>query len=177
AAAWTRAADQVEVLRQAAGQAQEAVVADALDAGVDWWTLGECLGIHPQEAWERFRGVVEGLVSPAAQRPLLAVVCTAGLDADHDCGGAGIDLEDLCDSHSLTRDPTVVRLRHAADLLGTGLWVSVRLPGDYVGADEVDDGEAVSRWTTVVLHADELGWLRQALECDADSNGAESERE
>jgi hypothetical protein len=41
--------------------------------------------------------------------------------------------------------------------------VAVRLPGDYEGADDLDDG-AVHRWTTVVTHPDELGWLREARE-------------
>lgn len=39
----------------------------------------------------------------------------------------------------------------------------VRLPGTYEGEDEIDDEAAISRWSTVVTHPDELGWLREAL--------------
>jgi len=40
----------------------------------------------------------------------------------------------------------------------------VRLPGDYEGADDAPEADAaITRWTTVVLHPDELGWLREAL--------------
>ena len=43
------------------------------------------------------------------------------------------------------------------------MWIAVRLPGGYEGADEFDGGTAVQRWITVVAHPDELGWLREAL--------------
>jgi hypothetical protein len=36
--------------------------------------------------------------------------------------------------------------------------------GDYEDADDLDDGAAIQRWTTVVTHPDELGWLREALQ-------------
>ena len=76
----------------------------------------------------------------------------------------GIDLDDLDPQHSLTTDPTVVRLRAAAELLGDGIWIAVKLPGEYDGDDDLDnDDAAVRRWTTVALYPDELGWLREAL--------------
>jgi hypothetical protein len=93
------------------------------------------------------------------------VVCTAGLLAEHDQdAGHGVDLDDLGDDHSLTQDPTVAHIRAAAEVLAEDVWIAVCLPGDYEGADEFDDGAAVHRWTSVVTHPDELGWLREALQ-------------
>jgi hypothetical protein len=40
------------------------------------------------------------------------------------------------------------------------VWIAVRLPGDYEGAE----GTAIRRWRTVVAHSDELGWLRGAMQ-------------
>src|SRR4249920_1293092 len=65
------AAAAAELLRQWAEHAHTAVVRDALLAGTDWWTLGEHLSLHPQAAWEQYRGVVEGLRPPAEQQPPL----------------------------------------------------------------------------------------------------------
>ncbi|RKF24831.1 hypothetical protein [Micromonospora globbae] len=162
---FTRAATAAQQLAQYAGHVQTAVVRDALAAGADWWQFGEFLGLHPQAAYEQYCGVAEGLHPPAQQQPRLAVVCTAGLVAEHDQDDEhGIDLDDLGDDHSLTQDPTVMRLRQAADLLDEDVWITVRLPGDYEGADDLDEGTAVRRWTTVVTHPDELGWLREALQ-------------
>jgi hypothetical protein len=141
------------------------VVRDALAAGADWWQLGEHLGPHPQAAYEQHRAAAEGLRPPAQQRPQLAVMCTAGLLAEHDHDAEhGVDLDDLGDDHSLTQDPTVARIRAAAGLLDEDVWITVRLPGDYEGADELDDRAAMHRWTIVVTHPDELGWLREALQ-------------
>ncbi|MBT2233469.1 hypothetical protein [Nonomuraea sp. NEAU-A123] len=81
------------------------------------------LGLHPQAAYEQHPGAAEDLRPPALQRPQLAVVCTAGLLAEH-----GIDMADLGDDHSLTQDPTVARLRAAAELLDEDLWIAVRPP-------------------------------------------------
>jgi hypothetical protein len=145
------------------------VVRDALAAGVGWWALGELLGLHPQAAWESCRAVTEGLSSPAEQRPGLAVVCTAGLVSSHDFDDEyGIDADDLGADHSLAAEPTVARLRAAAAVLNEDLWIAVRLPGGYEGADDAPDTDvAITRWTTVVLHPDELGWLREALAFNA----------
>src|SRR5512144_1759100 len=165
------AATAAELLRQWAEHAHIAVVRDALLAGTSWWTLGEHLSLHPQAAWEQYRGVVEGLRSPAEQQPPLAVVCTAGLVAEHDMdAGYGIDLEDLGTDHSLMLDPTVVRLRTAAAAVGEDIWIAVRLPGQYEGDDDLDDDAAITCWTTVVAHPDELGWLRQALALATDTD-------
>jgi hypothetical protein len=155
-----------------AAHLRHSVVRDALAAGLDWWTLGEFLGMHPQAAFEAYANLLEGTLTPAQQRPALAVVCTAGLvatcdtDSDH-----GIDLGDLDPAHSLTTDPTVVRLREAAKLLGEDVWIAVRLPGSYEGDDDLPDGVAAHRWTTVALYPDELGWLREALILNAAAGG------
>lgn len=174
AAASTAAA----TLRQYAEHAVTAVVRDAVAAGCDWWAVGEYLGLHPQAAYARYRGAAEGLRTPAQQRPDLAVVCTAGLLDAHDVDDeSGIDIDDLGDEHSLTEDPDVVRLRAAAAALDEDVWIAVRLPGGYEGADEIDDDAAISRWTTVVTHPDELGWLREALRHLADVDDADDELE
>jgi hypothetical protein len=171
---FAQAATAAQHLAQYAEHLQTAVARDALAAGADWWQLGEDLGLHPQAAHEQHRGDVEGLRPPAEQRPQLAVVCTAGLLDGHEQDAEdGVDLDDLGDDHSLTQDPTVARVRAAAELLGEHVWIAVRLPGDYEGADELDDGAAVQRWTTVVAHPDELGWLRETLQLltDDDQDG------
>lgn len=96
------------------------------------------------------------------------MVCTAGLAAEHDMADDyGIDLDDLDPQHSLTLDPTVVRLREAAKLLGEDIWIAVKLPSTYEGDDDLPDDAAIRRWTTVALYPDELGWLREALALNA----------
>lgn len=174
---WQQATDAAERLAQWAGHAGTAVVRDAVAAGTDWWTLGELLGLHPQAVYERYRAVEAGLQSPAAQRPALAVVCTAGRAAAHDFDDEhGIDIDDLGDDHSLAGEPTVTQLRTAAAALGEDLWIAVRLPGDYEGADDAPEPDAaITRWTTVVLHPDELGWLPEALALNATEDNEDDE--
>jgi hypothetical protein len=143
-------------------------VRDALAAGLDWQTLAGLLTVHPQAAFEEYANLLDGTITPAQQRPHLAVVCTAGLVAEHGTAAEhGIDLDDLDPQHSLTLDPTVVRLREAAKLLGEDIWIAVKLPGGGEGDDDMPDGAACRRWTTVVLYPDELGWLREALALNA----------
>lgn len=81
---------------------------------------------------------------------------------------------DLGADHSLMLDPTMVRLRTAAAAVGEDIWITVRLPGRYEGNDDLDDDldddAAITRWTTVVAHPDELGWLRQALALATDTD-------
>ena len=66
----------------------------------------------------------------------------------------------------------MVRLRAAA-ALHEDVWIAVRLPSAYEG--EIDDDAAIRRWTTVVTHPDELGWLREALRHRDDDDGDEWE--
>jgi hypothetical protein len=146
------------------------VVRDALAAGLDWWQIGELLTVHPQAAFDAYANLADDTDTPAQQRPHLAVVCTAGLVAEHDMDTEhGIDLDDLDPQHSLTTDPTVVRLRMAAQLLDDDVWIAVKLPGAYEGDDDLGDDTAIRRWTTVALYPDELGWLREALTLNADT--------
>lgn len=145
------------------------VMRDALAAGLDWWQIGELLTLHPQAAFDAYANLADGTRTPAQQHPHLAVVCTAGLAAEHDMDTEhGIDLDDLDPQHSLTTDPTVVRLRAAAQLLGDDVWIAVKLPGTYEDDDDLDDDAAIRRWTTVALYPDELGWLREALALNAE---------
>ncbi|MFI9597719.1 hypothetical protein [Nonomuraea sp. NPDC052265] len=94
------------------------------------------------------------------------------MDSDY-----GVDLDDLDPAHSLTTDPTVVRLREAAKLLGEEVWIAVKLPGAYEGDDDLPEGAAARRWTTVALYPDELGWLRAALALNAAHDDEDDELE
>ena len=124
--------------------------------------------MHPQAAFEEYANLADGTVTPAQQRPALAVTCTAGLAALHDMEPwYGIDIDDLDSRHSLGTDPTVARLRETAAMLGEDIWIAVKLPGEFEGDDDLQDGTAIRRWTTMVLYPDELGWLREALALDA----------
>lgn len=172
-------------LNQATTQAQRvvdagrhllhSVVRDALAADLDWWQIGELLNLHPQAAFDAYANLADSTRTPAQQRPQLAVVCTAGLAAEHDMlGEYGIDLDDLDPQHSFTTDPTVLQLRAAAQLLGDDIWIAVKLPGENDG-DDLDDDAASHRWTTVALYPDELGWLREALALNADTTDDEGE--
>ena len=62
-------------------------------------------------------------------------------------------------------------------MLGQEILITVKLPGKYEDGDDLDDGTAIRRWTTVVLHPDELGWLREALVLDAQDARLDDEDE
>jgi hypothetical protein len=112
----------------------------------------------------RLTGHLDEGLEQGLQRPALAVTCTAGLAALHDMEPwCGIDIDDLDSRHSLGTDPTVARLRETAAMLGEDIWIAVKLPGEFKDDDDLQDGTAIRRWTTVVLYPDELGWLREAL--------------
>ncbi len=165
---WKRAAASAARVQAGALHLHHSVIRDALAEGLDWWDVGELLGTHPQAAFEEYANLADGTTTPSRQRPALAVTCTAGLVAVHDMEPwYGIDVEDLDPGHSLSADPTVARLREMSAMLGQGIWIAVKLPGDYQGDDDLEGGIAIRRWTTVVLHPDELGWLREALVLDA----------
>lgn len=135
---------------------------------LDWWEIGELLAMHPQAAFEQYANLAHATDTPARQRPALALTCSAGLSAIHDVEPwHGIDIEDLDDGNSIGADPTVARLRETAAMPGQDIWITVKLPGEYEGDDDLEDGTVIRRWTTVVLHPDELGWLREALVLDA----------
>ena len=69
----------------------------------------------------------------------------------------------------------MARLRDAAKTLGEDIWITVKPPGEFTGDDDLDDGTVICRWTAVVLHPDELGWLREAVAVDAGQPGDEDE--
>ncbi|WP_432898382.1 hypothetical protein ACQP1S_21440 [Micromonospora matsumotoense] len=75
----------------------------------------------------------------------------------------GVDLQ-----HSLTTDPTRGAATRGAEIFGEDIWVAVMLSGELDGDDDLDDGVAIRRWTTVVPYPDELGWPREALALNAD---------
>ena len=163
-------------------QIQVSVVRDALTAGVDWWTLGELLAMHPQAVFDAYAPLVEGLPSPAQQRPNLAVVCTAGLVSVHDMElGYGFELEDFGPDYSLVLDPTVRRLVAAAELLGDQMWIVVTLPDEVDAAEDLGDDRVVIRWTTVVRDLDEVARVREALlsavDPDFDDDGFDDDLE
>jgi hypothetical protein len=47
-------------LEEAARQLRRVVVRDALTSGVDWWTLGGQLDLHPQAAFNQYANLVDG---------------------------------------------------------------------------------------------------------------------
>ena len=169
AADWKHATASAARVQAGALHLHHSVIRDALAVGLDWWDVGELLGVHPQAAFEEYANLADGTTTPARQRPALAVTCTVGLAAVHDMDPwYGIDVDDLDSGHSLSAEPAVARLGETAAILGQDIWIAVKLPGEYEGDDDLEDGTAIRRWTTVVLHPDELGWLREALAADAE---------
>jgi hypothetical protein len=175
---WKHAAASAARVQAGALYLHHSVVRDALAGGLDWWAIGELLAVHPQAAFEEYANLADGTTTPARQRPALAVTCTAGLAALHDMEPwYGIDIDDLDSRHSLSTEPTVARLREMATMLGEDIWIAVKLPGEYEGDDDLDNGTAIRRWTTVVLHPDELGWLREALALDAEGEDPDDDED
>lgn len=161
---------QAERAEHAVAGLRQAIVADMLAGGTDWWQAGEALAMHPQAAFEEWGQLAGDRQAPAAQRPALAIVITAGLDSEHDVlPEYGIDIDDLGPDHSVNADPGVVRVREAARLLGTGAWITVTTPGGFEGAEgDPEPGEdASSQWTSVVASPEELTWLTEALAMNA----------
>jgi hypothetical protein len=106
---------------------------------------------------------VDRSARPAAeQRPQLAVVCTAGLLAEHGQDAEhGVDLDDLGDDHSLTQDPPWPAFARRPSCSTSSSGSRSGCPGDYEGADDLDDGAAVRRCTTIVTHPGQ----RDQLQC------------
>jgi hypothetical protein len=127
-----------------------------------------------QDAYEQHKQFAGTQVTPAQQRPHLAVVLTAGLPDAHDMRPQyGISIDDLDEGHSVAREPRVRQLRAAGELLGDDIWVTVTLPGDFEGAtgDPTEQVDVIAQWTTVVLSAEELVWIREAIALNADDSG------
>jgi hypothetical protein len=105
------------------GQLRQEAVADAMDAGADWWALGQVLRLHPQAAFDRYANLRESALTPVQQRPQLAVLLTAGLvDVHRPCGVYGVDLDELS-SPGFDTEPGVRHIRAAATLLGQRVWI------------------------------------------------------
>ena len=165
---------QAERAEHAAAGLRQAIVADMLAGGADWWQAGEALAMHPQAAFEGYGHLAGDGQAPAAQRPALAIVLTAGLDSEHDVlPEYGIDIDDLGPDHSVNADPGVVRIREAASAVGTSAWITVTTPAGFEGAEgDPEPGEdAISQWTSVVTGPEELAWLTGALAVNATGNG------
>jgi hypothetical protein len=97
---------------------------------------------------------------------------------DHRCSGAVADLDGAPDRVAGGEDRAGwIQAGRAGDLraLDEDVWIAVRLPGAYEGDDEIDDDAAISRWSAVVTHPDELGWPREALRHRADDPDDELE--
>lgn len=125
--------------------------------------------MHPtQAAFEQDANLADGTAPLRSSGPRSRSPARAGLAAVHDMEPwYGIDDADLDPCHSLAADPTIARMRETAAMLGQDIWIAVKLPGEYQGDDDLEDGIAIRRWTTAVLHPDELGWLRKALALNA----------
>jgi hypothetical protein len=161
---------QAERAEHAIASLRQAIVADMLTGGTDWWQAGAALAMHSQAAFEAYGHLAYGRQAPAAQRPELAIVITAGTDSEHDVlPEYGIDIDDLGPDHSVNADPGVTRIRDAARVLGTSAWITVTMPGGFEGAegDPEPGGDAISQWTSVVTGPEELTWLAGALAMDA----------
>jgi hypothetical protein len=157
---------QAERAEHAIAGLRQAIVADMLAGGADWWQAGEALAMHPQAAFEAYGHLADDGQAPAAQRPALAIVLTAGLDSEHDVlPEYGIDIEGLGPDHSVNADSGVARIRDAASVLGTRAWITVTTPGGFEGAEgDPEPGEdAISQWTSIVTGPEELTWLAGAL--------------
>lgn len=61
-------------------------------------------------------------------------------------------------------------------LLADDIWIAVTLPGDFEGAEgDPDEDQAITQWTTMVLHSDELGWLREALALNTEHDASDED--
>jgi len=160
---WRRTLEPIRLLRERAEMLPEAVVRDALHAGLDWWQIADYLNMHPQDAWELYQCTVKGTPSPAEQRRDLAVSLCAGVDVLHEFDAAyGADLDELTIAHSLHRDPTVSMLREAAALLDIDIWIAVNPPGE--AAPGIAPGAVALAWSSVVGNLGEIDQVRQALQ-------------
>ncbi|MFC7246943.1 hypothetical protein ACFQO7_31075 [Catellatospora aurea] len=144
-----------------------AVLEDALAAGMDWWALGDMVSLHPQAAWEQYgKNRTAPAAAPARQRPHLAIKLTAGLSGVHEHSAEyGPDIADLGTPCSFAFDPTVDRIRRAAQTLGEDVWIAVNLPDRARPAAEPIDGvDAVKQWISVLTDDDDVAWLREVLD-------------
>ena len=69
AADWKQATASAARVQGSALHLHHNVVCDALDAGLDWWEVGELLGMHPQAAFEQYANLAGGTAAPPASGP------------------------------------------------------------------------------------------------------------
>ncbi len=56
-----------------------------------------------------------------------------------------------------------MRIRAAAERLQDTVWIAVTLPNPYEEEDDLLEDAAITRWTTVALHLDDLDWIRESF--------------
>ncbi|GIJ64793.1 hypothetical protein Vau01_123090 [Virgisporangium aurantiacum] len=141
-------------------QLHQRAVLDALDAGADWWAIGQAVGQHPQAAFDNYANLAGNTRSPAQQRPKLAVLLTAGLTGTHHpCPEYGVDVDVL----GFAPDPQVEKIRAAARLCGQHTWIRITAPAARRTGEPFAGLDLLRRWTSVLADDAELAALRQAL--------------
>jgi hypothetical protein len=140
---------------------REEAITDALDAGADWWALGQVLGMHPQAAYDRYASLHQKSQAPVRQRPRLAVVYTAGLVGTHlPYPEYGVDLEYPAVTAGIEPDPRAEEVRAAAEGAGHHAWIMLSPPARHATGVPLD---VLSRWTSVLRDDVELARLTDAL--------------
>ena len=144
---WKRAAASAARVQAGALHLHHHVIRDALADGLDWHDVGELLGMHPQAAFEQFANLADATDTPARQRPALAITCTAGLAAVHDMERSGTASTSRTWTTATASAPTPPwpGCGRPPRLLGQDIWITVKLPGEYEGDDDLDDGTVVRR--------------------------------
>ncbi|MEV4417946.1 hypothetical protein [Catellatospora sp. NPDC049609] len=159
-----------ERLRDGGRHLFKAVLRDALDAGMDWWALGDMVSLHPQAAWEQYGRLAEvPAPAPARQRPHLAITFTAGLTRVHEQSPEyGVEVSEVGYPYGFAFDPTVERIRAAAGVLGEDVWIAVTLPdATEPPVAPVDGVDVIKQWTSVLADDDAVVWLREVLDAHA----------
>lgn len=157
---WQDALAATASIQHGSQQLHEQAILDALDAGADWWAIGEILSEHPQAAFNRFANLAPDTRTPAQQHPKLAVLLTAGLTGTHHpCPEYGVDLEHL----GFVTDPQAERIRAAARLCSQRPWIRITPPVGRHASEPFVGLDVLSRWTSVLADKNELATLRQAL--------------
>jgi hypothetical protein len=147
---------------------REEAIVDALDAGADWWAVGQVLRLHPQTAFDLYANLRDGTRTPAQQRPHLVLLLTAGLvDVHHPCPEYGRDVDTLA-VPGLNAEPRAQQIRAAARTLRRRAWIRVALPEGRHTGEPIGELDIISRWTSVAHDDVELAVLREALAVKTD---------
>jgi hypothetical protein len=158
---WQEALAATASMHSGIDQLHQQAVLDALDAGADWWAIGQTLGQHPQAAFDTYANLAGNTRSPAQQRPKIAVVLTAGLTGTHrPCPEYGVDLDHV----GVAPDPQVEQIRAAARLCGQHVWIRIAAATARHTGEPFAGLDVLRRWTSVVHNDVELATLRQAVQ-------------